>query len=125
MTLRVARVLLAVMVCIAAAGIVSAQFIAPLSMPPESADMPSWARLMYSQPVNIAALDSAYDAYMATHPGEKNNYTKYYRRMRRLTAPFVSADGMLRPLTPQDVLRPEGGTATGYANGNGNRNGNA
>jgi PKD repeat protein/photosystem II stability/assembly factor-like uncharacterized protein len=124
MTLRVTRVLLAIIVGIAAAGIASAQFIAPLSMPPESADMPSWARFMYSQPVNISALDSAYDAYIATHPGEKNNYTKYYRRMRRLTAPFVSADGMLRSLTPQDVLRSEGETATGYANGNGNVNSN-
>lgn len=91
----------------------TAQFISPLSTPQPTADMPSWAHYLYARPLDVIRLDSAYDTFYRTHPYEKNDYTKHYRRLRRLSAPFVGADGVLRDITPDDVLRPQGkGTAS-------------
>lgn len=75
----------------------------PLSLarPEASADMPEWARFLYVPAPNVYRVDSAYRAYYAGHVYERDRYTRYYRRWRRLNEPFVAADGTLRPPTPE------------------------
>lgn len=84
-----------------------AQLIPPLAVPQPSSDMPEWAAYLYTQPVNMLRLDSAYQAYYQSHPFEKNNYTRYYKRYRKTYAPFMLNNGDVRPVTTADILRSE------------------
>lgn len=74
------------------------QYINPLELPPATPQMPAWANYLYATPLNFHALDSSYTAFYAAHPFEKNNYTKYYRRLHRRSDPFIRQDGTLEVL---------------------------
>ncbi len=74
----------------------SAQFIAPLNVPKQQDGAPEWTRHLYATPLNIWKVDSAYEAFYASHPFVKDNYTKYYKRLRRLALPYIQTDGVLR-----------------------------
>lgn len=84
----------------------SAQTIPPLSIPVQTPDMPSWARLMYAKPLNMISLDSAYKAYYATHEFEKNNYTRYYKRLLRNVEHYLTTDGTVRERREDEILAP-------------------
>ena len=62
---------------------------------------------MYTTPVNMLTLDSAYEVYYKTHEFEKSNYTRYYKRFRRVNRPFVQSDGTLREITLNDIMRKD------------------
>lgn len=85
--------------------VLTAQFMSPLSMPQKSSDMPEWAEYLYSSPLNLLQLDSAYSEYYKIHPFEKNNYTRYYKRLRRASAPFMEPNGTIRRITTEDITR--------------------
>ncbi len=85
----------------------SAQIMSPLCVPPQSETMPEWARTMYQKPLNMLRVDSAYEAYYKQHAFVKDNYVKYYKRLRRLMLPFIEADGSVRDLQPRDFLRSD------------------
>ncbi|MBL0236739.1 MAG: hypothetical protein IPQ02_09045 [Saprospiraceae bacterium] len=53
----------------------------PLNTPLKDPNMPSWAHLLYNEPLNLLQIDSAYKAYYLSHPFEKNHYTRYYKRL--------------------------------------------
>lgn len=57
---------------------------------------PHWARLMYSDQPNLREVDSAYQAYYATHPFEKNTHTQNYKHWRPKVAPFADQNGELQ-----------------------------
>lgn len=80
-------------------GTVYSQLVSPLSIPQPSDSMPSWCRYLYAKPLNMRALDSAYKEYYTSHPFEKNNYTRYYKRLRMIAQQYVSADGIVQPST--------------------------
>lgn len=84
-----------------------AQLVSPLSVPPPTDSMPSWCVHLYKQPLNVLALDSAYNHYYATHEFVKNNYTRYYKRLIKVAQQYLTADGIVRPITERDILRPE------------------
>ncbi len=83
-----------------------AQLMAPLSVPQASEAMPEWARLLYAKPINLLRIDSAYEAYYRIHAVVKDNYTKYYKRLRKLYLPFMQADGTIPEISPEMVLAP-------------------
>jgi photosystem II stability/assembly factor-like uncharacterized protein len=83
------------------------QVMSPLSIPQKTQDMPEWAEHLYTSPLNLLRLDSAYTAYYNIHTFEKNNYTRYYKRLRRTSAPFLQSDGTIRDLTTNDIIRNE------------------
>lgn len=80
-------------------GTVYSQLVSPLSIPQPSDSMPSWCRYLYAKPLNMRALDSAYKEYYTSHSFEKNNYTRYYKRLRMIAQQYVSADGIVQPST--------------------------
>lgn len=84
-------------------SVAAAQYVNPLTLPAQQADMPEWARLLYQPPINALQLDSAYDAYYRTHQFHKNNWTKFYRRWRRAAMPFMQPDGTVAQLTADAI----------------------
>ncbi|MCC7437025.1 MAG: T9SS type A sorting domain-containing protein [Armatimonadetes bacterium] len=84
-------------------SVAAAQYVNPLTLPAQQADMPEWARLLYQPPINALQLDSAYDAYYRTHQFHKNNWTKFYRRWRRAAMPFMQPDGTVARLTADAI----------------------
>ncbi|HVZ39578.1 MAG TPA: LamG-like jellyroll fold domain-containing protein [Candidatus Kapabacteria bacterium] len=96
--------LLLIVAHIISAGTGTAQPAPLLSRPLPGPDMPAWAAYLYESPVNIRRVDSGFTAYYRTHPFEKNNYTRYYRRWQHAVEPYVLADGTLR-LPGADELR--------------------
>ncbi len=95
--------LLCLMFVFAAAAASLGRAQSPLSMarPAASASMPEWARYLYEPTPNVHRVDSAYLAYYAVHPYERDQYTRYYRRWRHLNEPFIAADGTLRRPTAE------------------------
>ncbi len=81
-----------------------AQYLSPLVTPKASNDAPSWTSYLYAKPLNMYALDSAYDAYYRSHPKSKSVWVRYYKRLRRLMSPFVQADGTVQQLLPSEML---------------------
>lgn len=67
----------------------------PLNIPVQQSNMPEWAKLMYENPINYIALDKAYKNYYATHVFEKNNYTRYYKRLIMLHHASMDSAGNL------------------------------
>ncbi|MCE7935125.1 MAG: T9SS C-terminal target domain-containing protein [Chlorobi bacterium CHB2] len=84
-------------------SVARSQYVNPLTLPAQQADMPDWARFLYHPPINALQLDSAYDAYYRTHEFSKNNWTKFYRRWRRAVMPFMNADGSVAQLSPDAI----------------------
>lgn len=66
-----------------------------LNIPHITDKMPEWAKLMYATPINFIALEEAYKKFYDTHPFEKNNYTRYYKRLIMTNRMFMSADGKM------------------------------
>ncbi len=66
-----------------------------LNIPNITDKMPEWAKLMYATPINFIALEEAYKKFYDTHPFEKNNYTRYYKRLIMTNRMFMSADGKM------------------------------
>ena len=79
------------------------QLVSPLSTPPPTASMAPWCKYMYAEPLNMLALDSAYRAYYAHHPFEKNNYTRYYKRLTSLAQQYLTRDGFVYPKTLESI----------------------
>ncbi|MEO6190976.1 MAG: hypothetical protein ABIO44_12065, partial [Saprospiraceae bacterium] len=53
----------------------------PLNIPIQTNNMPLWAHFLYKNPINLVSLEKEYKAYYSNHPFEKNNYTRYYKRL--------------------------------------------
>ncbi len=75
------------------------QFIIEPDKPQPSAEMPGWAKLLYQNPINMIQLDDAYQNYYKTHAFEKNNYTRYYKRLIRLNQDLIDEQGFLKERT--------------------------
>ncbi|MBL0261819.1 MAG: hypothetical protein IPQ10_12320 [Saprospiraceae bacterium] len=58
-----------------------AQLSLTLNLPAQTDDMPSWALLLYKQPLNLLEIDAAFQDYYKNHPFEKNHYTRFYKRL--------------------------------------------
>ena len=43
--------------------------------------MPSWAKLMYEEPINFIRLSEAYNSFYKSNPYVKDHYTRYYKRL--------------------------------------------
>lgn len=82
---------------------VAAQLVDRLNRPQITPEMPEWARMLYADPINVPALDSAFVAYYRVHPFEKNNYTKFYRRWRHRIEPYLQPDGSILRATPDEL----------------------
>ncbi|MBS1537247.1 MAG: T9SS type A sorting domain-containing protein [Bacteroidetes bacterium] len=76
----------------------------PTLIPPQTDSMPSWARLLYQKPVNIIELERTYFEYYKTHTFEKNAYTRFYKRWRSASLPFIEPDGFVRPPTTANEM---------------------
>jgi photosystem II stability/assembly factor-like uncharacterized protein/PKD repeat protein len=76
----------------------------PTLIPPQTDSMPSWASLLYKTPVNSIELEHAYKEYYQTHTFEKNAYTRFYKRWRSASIPFIGADGIVRPPSNADEM---------------------
>lgn len=87
-------------------GTLYSQLVSPLSTPQPSETMPSWCRYLYEQPLNIRALDSAYTEYYAKQPFVKNNYTRYYKRLRAIAQQYLTPEGLVRPKKESDLFSP-------------------
>jgi photosystem II stability/assembly factor-like uncharacterized protein len=54
----------------------------PSDIPPQTADMPEWAKLMYAEQPNVFAVEKAYADFYKDKIFKKDNYTRYYKRWR-------------------------------------------
>ncbi|HMW39005.1 MAG: T9SS type A sorting domain-containing protein [Saprospiraceae bacterium] len=55
--------------------------ILPLNLPPKADSMPEWAQYLYENPINIIKVEDAYHQYYINHTFEKNQYTRFYKRL--------------------------------------------
>jgi photosystem II stability/assembly factor-like uncharacterized protein len=58
-------------------------------------DAPSWAKLMYTYPINFHKLKASYDEYQAKNK-KKNPYTRYFKHWSRYISPLVTEQGMIQ-----------------------------
>ncbi len=59
-------------------------------------NIPQWARMMYDKNPNVLQVEKAHDEYFATHAGEENRHTAYYKHWRRYIQPYVQDDGRIK-----------------------------
>jgi len=64
--------------------------------PAYSGDLPDWAKMLYSESLNVSKIDANYQEYMAARPGEESPVIRYYKIWRRAIDPFVSENGSIR-----------------------------
>ncbi len=69
------------------------------------ADIPLWARLMYSADPNIDEVISQYDLYYRDHPFEKNIHTQNFRYWQKNIQSYIASDGHIYIPSPQDQAR--------------------
>ncbi len=65
--------------------------------PSYSENYPEWAKMLYSNSINVNEIDRGYKAYIAQHPEEKNPLTRYYKIWRRAVDSYVQDDGTIIP----------------------------
>ncbi|MBE0647563.1 MAG: discoidin domain-containing protein [Bacteroidales bacterium] len=63
--------------------------------PSYSDAMPSWAKLLYQDPVNFNEVSLAFKAYMDTHPGEKSAIIRYFKIWQRACEPYARHNGII------------------------------
>ncbi|MEP7196873.1 MAG: LamG-like jellyroll fold domain-containing protein [Saprospiraceae bacterium] len=86
---------------------------------------PTWAQYMYSNPIDVYKLDSAYEAYYKINPYKKNHYIRYYRRWRRWLGPHLSLDGIVKDWSAsqwEKIIHSEEQFHNSYINTNRNIN---
>jgi len=79
----------------AACSMAISQSAPDLNKPLPHSDMPTWASLMYENPVNLYKLDSAYKSYYSKFSFEKNAYTRYYKRLIMMNRMYLNPDGFI------------------------------
>ena len=62
-------------------GSLFCQIYGELNIPAKCNEMPNWAKLMYDEPINFIQLAKEYRSYYKEKPFEKNQYTRYYKRL--------------------------------------------
>lgn len=72
---------------------ISAQNISGLSIPKTPA--PAWAQELFKAQPNVFVLDKDYQEYYKKNSYQKTDWTKYYRRWRRMITPFIQENGQL------------------------------
>ncbi len=65
-------------------------------------DAPQWAQMMMAENPNVWEIQTAFDAYFAERPFEKNTYTQYFKRWMHWARPFTQADGSIVIPTPEE-----------------------
>ena len=65
------------------------------------AELPQWAKLMYSENPNVYQVSQAYQDYYRTHTFEKNYHTQYYKRWMRQNQYFTDESGFIS--TPTQI----------------------
>ncbi len=77
-----------------------------LSLPWPTDTMPEWAKALYEQPVNFIKLEQEYQSYYLNHTFQKNNYTRYYKRLVMLNRMNMDENGyLLESKTKSDIDR--------------------
>ncbi len=77
------------------------------TIPSATEEVPAWAQLMYAENPNVRLVDSAYEAYYATHLFEKNTHTQNYKHWRRQVEPFLNALGHIEWPTAEALRQDE------------------
>lgn len=67
------------------------------AMPAPTEALPTWAQLMYAADPQVFEVDWAYRQHYAANPFVKNLHTQNYRYWRRKIAPYLNAEGFIRP----------------------------
>ena len=62
----------------------------------EIAQLPDWAKLMYSENPSIFEVDALYRSYFQEHDFIKTFHTQYYKRWRRAAQPYLNAAGYIQ-----------------------------
>jgi len=60
---------------------IKCQITGELNIPNQTSTMPSWAKLMYEEPINFIRLSEAYNSFYKSNPYVKDHYTRYYKRL--------------------------------------------
>ncbi|MCX6249429.1 MAG: discoidin domain-containing protein [Bacteroidetes bacterium] len=63
--------------------------------PAYSNDYPSWAKMLYQEPVNFNDITRGFDAYIAGHPGEESAIIRYFINWRRTTESYALPNGTI------------------------------
>jgi hypothetical protein len=80
----------------------NAQNFAPLDIPRLKGNQPEWVNAMYEQPINLYKVDSLKEIYYASHPFEKNEYTRYFKRLRQHHRLQMDESGNIKTLNSKD-----------------------
>lgn len=71
------------------------------AMPPAAEALPAWAQLMYSADPNVLEVDWLFAQHYLQNTFVKNLHTQNYRYWRRKVAPYLNAEGYIRPASPE------------------------
>ena len=56
---------------------------------------PEWAKMLYSNSVDVNKLETGFKTWMTAHPGEKSAVIRYYKMWRRAVEPYLLDDGSI------------------------------
>lgn len=73
--------------------VIDAQTNGELNQPIKTDQMPSWAHLMYDNPIDFIKLEMAYRDYYKSRAFEKSSYTRYYKRLIMSHRNLMDGDG--------------------------------
>ena len=68
--------------------------------PTYTEDFPTWAKMLYREPVNFNEVCSAYDTYIGMHPDEETAINRYFLIWRRAVGAYAAGDGTIELPNP-------------------------
>lgn len=73
----------------------------------ETAELPDWAKELYSEQPNLFVLEQLYRDYYRLHPFRKSYHTQYYKRWKRRFLNYIDENGYVRLPDEQERARRE------------------
>ena len=56
---------------------------------------PTWAKMLYNEPINFYVVDSIYRSWKLSYPDSHSPIERYYKIWRREVQPFIALDGSI------------------------------